>query len=151
MLRGVSQSVNTSIHFLDLQCDIAYDDQLASFIGAFLNMGIDNCVFGDISLEPSKKQSQDIRDRLGINAVFPLWHMNEEEYVKEFIGMKIKSVVKSVLPKFPDSMLERDFDNSFIEELKPYDASVCGENGEYHTFVYDGLYLNILFHTVLAI
>lgn len=138
MLSCVSESVGIPIHFLDLQCDLAYDDQLKNFIRGYQNMGIDNCVFGDINLELPKKHSQDICDSLGMNAIFPLWQLNEEEYVKEFINAGFKSVVKSVMPKFPDTMLGRIFDMTFIEELKIYDANICGENGEYHTFVFDG-------------
>lgn len=138
MLQSVSEAVNIPIYFLDLQCDIAYDDQLINFIRGFKNMGIDHCAFGDISLERSKNHSQEICDKVGMNAIFPLWQMDEERYVKEFLDAGFRSVIKSVFPSFPDHMLGRIFDRSFVHELQQYNVSICGENGEYHTFAFDG-------------
>lgn len=138
MLSSASDAIGIPIHFLDLQCNIAYDRQLENFIKTFKDQGIDHCVFGDINLELVKKRSQDICDNLKMNAIFPLWQINEEEYLKEFINLGYKSLIKSILPRFPDQMLGRIFDMPFIEEIKTFDANICGENGEYHTFVFDG-------------
>lgn len=138
MLRKVSQSVEIPIYFLDLQCDIAYADQLERFITKFQTMGVDNCVFGDVSLKWSKDFSEKLCHRIGINPIFPLWQLNEEAYVKEFLNAQFKAVVKSVLPQLPSSMLGQRFDLNLIEALRECGAGVCGENGEYHTFVFDG-------------
>lgn len=138
MLSLVSEAVDIPIHFLDLQCNIPYDDQLKNFIREYQNLGINNCVFGDISLEYSKNHSQDICNQLEMTGIFPLWQINEEDYIKEFLNSSFESTIKSIIPILPDHMLGKTFDEAFVDELRTYDVNICGENGEYHTFVFDG-------------
>lgn len=137
-LLRVSKALGIPIFFLDLQCNIAYDEQIEQFLKQFQSIGINTCVYGDISLIPSRDRSQEVCDKIGMNAIFPLWQMDEEKYVQTFIKSGFKAVIKSVLPSLEDNMLGQSFDFAFLARLKAYDVSICGENGEYHTYVYDG-------------
>ncbi|MEM1484857.1 diphthine--ammonia ligase [Oscillospiraceae bacterium PP1C4] len=138
MLSSVSDSLGIPIHFLDLQCDISYATQTEEFLKKFKNKGIEICAYGDVSFENSKNSSESLCNRIGMSPIYPLWQLNEEEYVQGFIQSGFKCLVKSVLPKLPKELVGREFDESLVAELKKHDVSICGEYGEYHTFVYDG-------------
>ncbi len=73
-----------------------------------------------------------------IEAVLPLWNENRLDLVDEFIGEGFRSVVICVNENFlPKEFCGRVFDEQFVKDL-PAGVDACGENGEFHTFVYDG-------------
>ncbi|MEM2022631.1 MAG: hypothetical protein QXI31_03020, partial [Archaeoglobaceae archaeon] len=75
--------------------------------------------------------------------VFPLWKMDSEKIVREFLDLGFKAVVCSVKEGvLGKEWLGRELNESFIEDIKKKGLDVCGENGEYHTFVYDGPIFN---------
>ncbi len=95
-------------------------------------------IFGDISLEDLKQYREQQLCALGINALFPLWKKHPHELVEEFIDKGFRAVVVCVNEQY----LHKDFcgrilDRDFIKDLPP-NVDPCGENGEYHTFVFDG-------------
>ena len=74
----------------------------------------------------------------GLKAILPLWNENRLDLVKEFINLGYKAIVVCVNGTFlPQSFCGREFDLSFVSDL-PAGVDACGENGEFHTFVYDG-------------
>ena len=74
----------------------------------------------------------------GLIAFLPLWKENRIDVVNEFINLGFKAVVVCVNGTFlPESFCGREFDQSFVSDL-PAGVDACGENGEFHTFVYDG-------------
>ena len=99
---------------------------------------ITHAVFGDIFLEDLKKWREDQLARLGFKGVFPLWKKNSKGLVNEFIDLGFKTIVVSVDTKYLDeSFAGRVIDKEFLESLPAY-VDPCGENGEFHTFVFDG-------------
>lgn len=73
-----------------------------------------------------------------MQAEFPLWQSNTDELLKEFISLGFKSIVTCVDGSVLDeSFVGRVIDESFLNDL-PDGVDVCGENGEYHSFVFDG-------------
>ena len=74
-----------------------------------------------------------------MTAVLPLWQEDRKKLVKEFIdlGFKAKIVVVNKTMMSPE-FLGRDLSHELLEEIEKTGADVCGENGEYHTVVYDG-------------
>ncbi len=101
--------------------------------------GAQVCVFGDIDLEAHRKWCTDRCDKVGLDAYFPLWNENRESIVYEAIDSGFKAIIKVVDnskldPKFIGSQLTRET----VLKIKEHGADMCGENGEYHTFVYDG-------------
>jgi Predicted ATPases of PP-loop superfamily len=95
-------------------------------------------VFGDIFLEDLKIYREQQLSKVGITAVFPLWKRDTTELISEFIDLGFKTIIVCVNEKYLDkSFCGRIIDESFINEL-PKDVDVCGENGEFHTFVFDG-------------
>ncbi|UMB54330.1 diphthine--ammonia ligase [Lutibacter sp. A64] len=95
-------------------------------------------VFGDIFLEDLKVFRETKLAELNINGVFPLWKLDTNTIIKEFISLGFKAITVAVNANLLDkSFVGRIVDESFINDL-PQNVDVCGENGEFHTFVFDG-------------
>jgi diphthine-ammonia ligase len=95
-------------------------------------------IFGDIDLEPHREWEEKVCSAANIEAVLPLWSENRQKLVDEFISEGFKAVVVCVNEKYLDSSFcGRLFDGQFIADL-PEGVDACGENGEFHTFVFDG-------------
>ncbi|PLX10945.1 MAG: ATP-binding protein [Marinilabiliales bacterium] len=99
---------------------------------------ITHSVFGDINLEDLRVYREKQLDKLDIKAVFPLWEINTAELAKNFIDQGFKALVVSVdASKLPKEACGKLFDQQFLNSL-PEGVDPCGENGEFHTFVFDG-------------
>ncbi len=95
-------------------------------------------VFGDIFLEDLKKYREEKLAELGLKGIFPLWKRDSKELIQEFFALGFKAITVSVNAKLLDeSFVGRVLDENFINDLPP-NVDICGENGEFHTFVYDG-------------
>ena len=103
------------------------------------NIGIDVCVFGDIDIEDHRKWCTDRCSAVGLEALFPLWQENRETLVHEFIDNGFKAMIKVVdLDVLPLKFLGKTLTKEVVDSVKNCGADPCGENGEYHTFVFDG-------------
>ncbi len=115
-----------------------YDALMRQTLGVFKREGIRHSIFGDIFLEDLKKYREDQLAKVDFKGVFPLWLKSTQELVKEFIDLGFKAVLVCVNEKFLDqSFVGRIIDHRFVKDL-PANVDPCGENGEFHTFVYDG-------------
>ncbi|GAB5417813.1 MAG: diphthine--ammonia ligase [Crocinitomicaceae bacterium] len=94
--------------------------------------------FGDIFLEDLRKYREEQLAQLAIDCVFPLWKRDTKELMQEFIDLGFKAIVVCINGQVLDeSFVGREVDASFIKDL-PENVDPCGENGEFHTFCYDG-------------
>ena len=94
--------------------------------------------FGDIFLEDLKKFREDQMQAYNVKTIFPLWRRNTLELINEFITLGFKAIVVCINSTLLNqSFLGRIIDQDFIKDLPP-DVDVCGENGEFHTFCFDG-------------
>ena len=74
----------------------------------------------------------------GIECVFPIWKIDTAELMRQFLDAGFKAIIVCVNEKFLDkSFCGRIIDESFCNDLPP-GVDICGENGEYHSFVFDG-------------
>ncbi|MCX2745106.1 diphthine--ammonia ligase [Mangrovivirga sp. M17] len=101
--------------------------------------GYSGCVFGDIFLEDLKQLREEQMKEAGLTAHFPIFERNNtKDLLLEWINLGFKAIVVCCsLEKLDKSFLGREIDYSFIQDL-PENVDPCGENGEFHTFVYDG-------------
>lgn len=100
--------------------------------------GCDYGIFGDIDLQDHRDWEEKVCASAEIEAVLPLWNENRLEMVNKFLGEGFQSVTICINEKFLDkSFCGRVFDRKFIDDL-PKTVDACGENGEFHTFVFDG-------------
>ena len=99
---------------------------------------IEAAIFGDIDLQAHRDWEETVCATAGIEAVLPLWNEKRLDLVNEFLAEGFRSVVVCVNEKYlPKEFCGRVFDKQFIKDL-PEGVDACGENGEFHTFVYDG-------------
>ncbi len=115
-----------------------YEIQFSNTLEKYKAMGITSVVFGDIFLEDLKKYREEQLARLGMQGIFPLWKRDTGELLHSFVALKFKAVIvcidtQNLAQHYAGTMI----DEQFISEF-PGNADICGENGEYHTFVYDG-------------
>lgn len=102
------------------------------------SQGYTHSIFGDILLDDLKKYREQQLAKMGLTGVFPLWKRDTKTLAADFVASGYKAIVVVVNDKaLSRSFCGRLFDYSFLEELPPT-VDPCGENGEFHTFVYDG-------------
>jgi uncharacterized protein (TIGR00290 family) len=95
-------------------------------------------IFGDIYLEDLRKYREEKLAEVGVNAVFPIWKYSTRDLIKEFIELGFKAVIVCVNENYLNkSFAGREINYDFIKVL-PSNVDPCGENGEFHSFVYDG-------------
>ena len=102
--------------------------------------GVDYGIFGDIYLANGRKWAEKVCRKAGIKPVFPLWKIKSEKIINDFIENGFKSIVVSANSKFfCKDFVGREIDKDFVKDLKGMKGvDLCGENGEFHTFVYGG-------------
>lgn len=99
--------------------------------------GISGMAFGDLFLQDVREYREAQLRGAGIEALFPLWGLPTAELAAEMIRSGVKARVTCVDPRKLDrGFAGREFDAAFLKEL-PQSVDPCGENGEFHTFVYD--------------
>ncbi len=100
--------------------------------------GITHSIFGDIFLEDLRQYREKQLNTIGIQAVFPLWKQNTSDLIREFLKLGFKTIVTCVNGMYLDkSFAGRVIDQQFLDDL-PKNVDPCGENGEFHTFTFDG-------------
>jgi len=119
-----------------------YEKEMMKKVNWLKEQGITKSIFGDIFLEDLKKYREEKLAAAGIECIFPIWKKDTHDLMQEFIHEGFKAIVVCVNEKFLDkSFCGRMIDESFCKDL-PANVDVCGENGEFHTFVYDGPVFN---------
>lgn len=115
-----------------------YETAMNKGLQPLLDQGIRHCAFGDIFLEDLRKYREDKLAEIGVEAIFPLWKRDTSELIETFIDLGFKTVVVCTqADKLNESFVGRTIDRDFLNAL-PAGVDPCGENGEFHTFVYDG-------------
>ncbi|MEJ5226780.1 diphthine--ammonia ligase [Thermodesulfovibrio sp.] len=149
----VSRSHGISSELLKIQADALgipifqrnaswnnYENEFKIAVREMKKDGIMAGVFGDIDLHEHREWVERVCEELDINPILPLWNESRERLLKEFISSGFKAIVCSVNCEFlGEEWLGREIDENFIEDLKALpEVDLCGEKGEYHTFVFDG-------------
>lgn len=100
--------------------------------------GVEHVLFGDLFLEDIRAYRDRLLARAGMTGVYPLWKQDTRALAERFIGLGFEAVLVCVDPrKLPASFAGRAFDRSLLADL-PAGVDPCGENGEFHTFVWNG-------------
>jgi uncharacterized protein (TIGR00290 family) len=115
-----------------------YDSAIEERMIRFREEGITHCICGDIFLEDLREYREKQLAKVGMKAVFPLWKTDSRKLVIGFINAGFRAIVTCVDERYLDkSFCGREINNDFINDL-PENVDPCGENGEYHSFVFDG-------------
>ena len=116
-----------------------FEHEFKKTVGACAKNGTQGVVFGDICLEPHKEWVDRVCGELGLEAVEPLWGIKTENIIREFFQEGFETIIVSGNQNLIDKrFIGRKMDGEFIEHLKSKNLDVCGENGEFHTFVTSG-------------
>ena len=119
-----------------------YENVMEKTLEKLKNKGITYSIFGDIFLEDLRKYRENKLITMGFEGVFPLWKIPTQDLIQEFISLGFKTIVVCVNERYLDkSFVGRIIDQQFIDDL-PKNVDVCGENGEFHTFSFDGPIFN---------
>lgn len=116
----------------------AYEARMEASLKAHQARGIRQVAFGDIFLEDLKAYRDRNLAGLGMTGVYPLWKRDSRELMADFIRLGFRAAVACVDTRaLPESFVGRTIDDSFLRDLPPA-VDACGENGEFHSFVFDG-------------
>ena len=115
-----------------------YNQGMYEAMSHFIKRGIKKAVFGDIFLEDIRLYRENQLKKVNMTALFPLWLKSTEELSVKFIGLGFKAVVTCVdTQQLSGEFCGMEYNKDFLDKL-PDKVDPCGENGEFHTLVYDG-------------
>jgi uncharacterized protein (TIGR00290 family) len=115
-----------------------YEAVFVEQLQAFAGLGISSGLFGDIDLQPHRDWEERVCACAGLRAELPLWGEPRRALVDELLALGYRARVVCVDARVLDaSFCGRAFDAAFLADLPP-GVDACGENGEFHTFVFDG-------------
>lgn len=141
LLHLQAKHIGIPLHIIPLEGNVsmsAYNEIMETETRNLRSEGFTHCVFGDIFLEDLKQYREEQLQKVGIQSVFPLWKKNTAAIMQEFLASGFKAITVSVNARILDSSFcGRVIDSKFLADL-PDGVDPCGENGEFHTFVFDG-------------
>ncbi len=119
-----------------------YEEKSLEALEYFKNLGVTKVVYGDIFLEDVKKYRERLLKKAGMEGIFPLWGMDTKELISDFVKLGFKCILVCCDPRHLNvDYSGRIIDGNFTNDL-PDSVDPCGENGEFHTFVFDGPIFN---------
>ncbi len=115
-----------------------YEQCLSAQLKAFKKEGINHIAYGDIYLEDLKQSRDALLRANGLQGLYPLWQQATRLLVNDFITHSFRALTCCVNDRYLDATyLGVELNRSFFSQL-PTQVCPCGENGEYHSFVFDG-------------
>lgn len=142
ILEKISESMNIPVWKV-ITDGSDYEEKFENMLEEARAEGAEFCVFGDIFIEEHFRWCDNLCRRAGIYSMFPLAGEDTRELMKEFIDTGFKGNVTIVdLKKLDVTYLGKVLNDEFLVELEKLDIDICGEYGEYHTFVSDGPIFN---------
>jgi len=115
-----------------------YEKKMEEVMNKYKGLGVTKVAFGDIFLEEIRKYREKNLEKVGMEAVFPLWGRETGEIANTFIDLGFKSIITCVDTKvLGGDFVGKFYNKEFIAKL-PENIDPCGENGEFHSFVFDG-------------
>ena len=115
-----------------------YEARMAEAVLRFRGQGVRHFAFGDIFLRDLREYREKKLLRENMSALFPIWDVDTRELAARFIRDGFRAYTACIDPgKLDKSFVGRELDSNFFRDL-PEDVDPCGENGEFHTFVFDG-------------
>ncbi|MFC1479167.1 diphthine--ammonia ligase [Planctomycetota bacterium] len=115
-----------------------YDNAMRKVLLGYREEGVFSVASGDIYLEEVRQYRVEKLASVGMDALFPVWGRESKEIAHEFIDLGFKAIVTCVdTEMLSEEFSGKEFDKDFLKDL-PEEVDPCGENGEFHTFCYDG-------------
>jgi uncharacterized protein (TIGR00290 family) len=141
LLERQAESLGLPLHpvLIPPQCiNATYEARMKEALSLHFARGVRRVAFGDIFLEDLRVYREKNLAQVGMQAVFPIWKRDTRELAREFVRQGFRAVAVCVDPRVLDaSFAGRELGASFFADL-PSGVDPCGENGEFHTYVFDG-------------
>jgi uncharacterized protein (TIGR00290 family) len=141
LLERQAASLGLPLHavLIPPQCiNATYETRMKEALEEYLARGVQCVAFGDIFLEDLRVYRENNLAQIGMRALFPIWKRDTRELARDFVRQGFRAITVCVDPRVLDpSFAGRMLDQSFFADLPP-GVDPCGENGEFHTFVFDG-------------
>ena len=115
-----------------------YNKNMEEVMNKYKKLGVTKVAFGDIFLEDIRKYREDNLKKVGVEAIFPLWARDTEEIANTFINLNFQSILTCVDTEvLGGEFVGRLYDKNLLKDL-PESIDLGGENGEFHSFVFNG-------------
>ncbi len=115
-----------------------YEELMQECLLRYKMRGVSRVIFGDLFLEEIRRYRETNLAKLDMQGIFPLWLKDTSQLARYFMAEGFRAILVCVDPKQISPLFcGREFDELLLAEF-PSSADPCGENGEFHTFVYDG-------------
>jgi uncharacterized protein (TIGR00290 family) len=141
LLRRQAESIGLPVEEVRIppQCpNSVYEARMAETVLRFRERGVLHFGFGDIFLEDLRAYREQKLLQAKMTALFPIWKIDTRDLAERFMKDRFRAITACIDPKKLDkSFAGRELDTAFFEAL-PRGVDPCGENGEFHTFVFDG-------------
>jgi uncharacterized protein (TIGR00290 family) len=141
LLERQAASIGLPLHavLIPPQCiNTTYESRMREALSEHLAHGVQQVAFGDIFLEDLRAYRERNLAQLGMEALFPIWKRDTRELARDFLRLGFRAITVCVDPRVLGPLFAgRVLDESFFADLPP-GVDPCGENGEFHTFVFDG-------------
>jgi uncharacterized protein (TIGR00290 family) len=138
LLHRVSASVAIPLTLIPTPGEL-YQENFEKALTASKEKGAEVCVFGDIDIEGHLKWCTERCEAVGLIPYFPLWKEQRKKVVYDFIDTGFSTVITIVnTEKMSDEFLGQTLTRDVADAIEKSGVDICGENGEYHTFTFDG-------------
>ncbi len=141
LLEMQAQSIGIPLSVIELpeEPDMeTYEIVMKKAVSGFRDQGFTSAAFGDIFLEDLRKYREEEFRSMQMKCIFPLWKRDTETLIHSFISLGFRAIVVAISENALDlSFLGREINEEFLRDL-PAEVDPCGENGEFHTFCFDG-------------
>jgi uncharacterized protein (TIGR00290 family) len=115
-----------------------YEAKMGEAFSGYRDRGINTIVFGDLFLEEIRAYRERLVAKHKMASLYPVWGRDTSQLIRDFIALGFKTAIVCVDPaKLDPSFVGRVIDEELLAQL-PLHVDPCGENGEFHTFVFDG-------------
>jgi uncharacterized protein (TIGR00290 family) len=115
-----------------------YESRMRDLCARAVRKGVEAIAFGDLYLTDIRAYREKQLQGTGLEPIFPVWQLPTRDLANEMIAAGLRAKITCIDPKvLPRDLAGRDFDAAFLAGLPP-SADPCGENGEFHSFVYAG-------------
>jgi len=145
LLRRQAESVGAPLRLISLPYPCGnevYEERMRAAIRAAQADGIEGIAFGDLFLADVRHYRERMMEGTGIAPLFPLWGRPTAELAREMTGGGLRARITCVDPRcLPATLAGREYNNDFLKAL-PDSVDPCGENGEFHSFAFDGPMFN---------
>jgi len=141
LLQKQAKSIGLPLEIIEIPypcSNTEYDKIMEIFAEKAKNDNVEYFAFGDLFLKGVRNYREEKLKGTGIKPIFPIWGIPTDVLSREMIRSGLRTVITCINPKqTPSEFIGKEFDDDFLDSL-PNNIDPCGENGEFHSFVFDG-------------